>query len=276
TSQSALFLEALCAQTDALVALERLTSRSNALDTFQRAMLDNVSIDFLNVRCTKVLEFLQHPLFEVIDGGSLLAKAIRVLASPRTLLTAYQTALSNSSLGKDAQIALAWLMIQCLAAPECASEERDLAQAVCDDLQKSTHHELRARATAIERSLQQSLTTCGNGMASQAGGRHDNDFTDFKEIAILPTAEEVICAKPPHLLTALALTDVPKDTRPSTTLDNQFRLLREDMLYELREDLQKHAQVKGKGGRRKGGRGFEIEGLRLYGVSGTSGEKGRR
>ncbi|KAH7098463.1 hypothetical protein BKA62DRAFT_811225 [Auriculariales sp. MPI-PUGE-AT-0066] len=69
--------------------------------------------------------------------------------------------------------------------------------------------------------------------------------------------EEIICVKPPHLLTALALTDVSKDERPAIALDNQFRLLREDM-------------VSVKAG------GVEIEALRLHGVSGASSDTGRR
>ncbi|KAH7096945.1 P-loop containing nucleoside triphosphate hydrolase protein [Auriculariales sp. MPI-PUGE-AT-0066] len=108
-------------------------------------------------------------------------------------------------------------------------------------------------------------------LLSTKSGRHDNDFVDFKEIAILPTADEIACAKPAHLLTALALGDVPKDQRPEMVLDNQFRLLREDMIHELREALQNHAKSKEKGGKGKSPLGFEIAGLKLHGVSGSSG-----
>ncbi|KAH7098450.1 P-loop containing nucleoside triphosphate hydrolase protein [Auriculariales sp. MPI-PUGE-AT-0066] len=274
--QSALFLEALCSQADALTALERLTSGYSALDAFQRALFDNLSVDFLNNRATKVLQFLQHPAFEVVGGGSLLFKVIHAATSPRTIVNAYRAALNSSSLSIDAQLAFAWLVLQLLATPERAADDFELAQDVCSELQKSAHHEVRTRAAALNRRLLQPVETSTDTLGSQPGGRHDNDFVNFKDISILPTAEEIICVKPPHLLTALALTDVSKDERPAIALDNQFRLLREDMVYELREDLQRYAQLKGKIGQRKGRRGFEIEALRLHGVSGVSSDTGRR
>ncbi|KAL6719662.1 hypothetical protein ACLMJK_001583 [Lecanora helva] len=76
-------------------------------------------------------------------------------------------------------------------------------------------------------------------IASGPGGRHDNDFNDFREIAINPTADELISQEQPFLRAARDIDDPSnKDQRMALHLDNQFRLLREDMLIEMREELQ--------------------------------------
>jgi hypothetical protein len=91
------------------------------------------------------------------------------------------------------------------------------------------------------------------------GGRHDNDFADFRKISILPTADEVTSPEAPflrrcdptHTLSEPALA-------VSQCLDDQFRLLREDMLYEIKDELQIAF------GKKKGHhRGVVIEGFTL-------------
>ena len=64
---------------------------------------------------------------------------------------------------------------------------------------------------------------------SVPGGRHDNDFSDYRSIEILPTAPEFASLAEPHLpLFSSATSD-------AAVLDRQFRLLREDMLGPARE-----------------------------------------
>lgn len=77
---------------------------------------------------------------------------------------------------------------------------------------------------------------CQHGITP--GGRHDNDFEDFRQIAIFPTADEFLSTDKPFYRRADAISDAELDNRAAMHLDNQFRLLREDMLAELREDLQ--------------------------------------
>lgn len=67
--------------------------------------------------------------------------------------------------------------------------------------------------------------------AQLPGGRHDNDFADFRSIKTLPTIDEFLCPADPYL---------PKSsTDPMTAaqlLDRQFRLLREDILGPAKEE----------------------------------------
>lgn len=102
------------------------------------------------------------------------------------------------------------------------------------------------------------------------GGQHDNDFPDFKKIAILPTADEISSKEPPFLRSSSALEDPETEkNRMAIYLDNQFRLLREDMISEIREELQ--IILGEKKGRHKG---LAITGLHVLGVH--SGDLGRR
>ncbi|KAK5072925.1 hypothetical protein LTR64_000665 [Lithohypha guttulata] len=87
------------------------------------------------------------------------------------------------------------------------------------------------------------------------GGRHDNDFEDFRRIAIVPTVDELFSSEHPFLRFAAEIDGLGDDEKLATHLDNQFRLLREDMLRDLREELT------GKTKRR----GQRIDGLQVLG-----------
>jgi ribosomal protein L40E len=66
------------------------------------------------------------------------------------------------------------------------------------------------------------------------GDRHDNDFADFRSIAIIPTAAEVICKETPYL----PMADDVLSGGQANMLDRFFRLLRHDFVAPLREELQ--------------------------------------
>ena len=68
------------------------------------------------------------------------------------------------------------------------------------------------------------------------GGRHNNDFLNYRDIAIVPTSEEIACITRPYL--PLASKENRFNGISSNTayfLDSQFRLLREDFLSPLRQ-----------------------------------------
>ena len=62
--------------------------------------------------------------------------------------------------------------------------------------------------------------------------RHNNDFTDIRDIRIAPTHEELLCPSPPYLPVFLptAPHHLPENSM-QRHLDIQFRLLREEMMY---------------------------------------------
>jgi len=76
-----------------------------------------------------------------------------------------------------------------------------------------------------------SLAGVRDQQADVPGGRNDNDFSDYRSIAIIPTIDEFLCPADPYL---------PKASSDPMTaaqlLDRQFRLLREDLLGPAKED----------------------------------------
>ncbi len=72
------------------------------------------------------------------------------------------------------------------------------------------------------------------GAESNEGPRHDNDHADFRAIAVMPTAAELLALREPFVPpNCAAYTDTVDQY-----LDMQFRLLREDLLNPLRSGLQ--------------------------------------
>lgn len=73
------------------------------------------------------------------------------------------------------------------------------------------------------------------------GGRHDNDPVDFRRIRLFPTQYELSSKEIPYYSTAKTLSEMPSEARVAHHLDNQFRLLREDLLTSLSKHSILHA-----------------------------------
>src|SRR6266478_10043244 len=117
---------------------------------------------------------------------------------------------------------------------------RDIAREkdYIDRFLQSPSPETRNYADQMKHILETGKVTIVSDTGSLPGGRHDNDFLDFREVAVMPTVDEMLSAKQPFLRTTYFLDDPNTvDDRISIYLDNQFRLLREDMLSEMREEL---------------------------------------
>ncbi|KAH8646473.1 P-loop containing nucleoside triphosphate hydrolase protein [Tricladium varicosporioides] len=99
-------------------------------------------------------------------------------------------------------------------------------------------HETRAYGYRIEKLLQVKSSPNPGKISFGPGGRHDNDFADFRQICIYPTTDEFLCNEQPYYLRSKEVEEIPETERAMAHLDNQFRLLREDMLGELRNGLQ--------------------------------------
>ena len=70
----------------------------------------------------------------------------------------------------------------------------------------------------------------------QPGGRHDNDFADYRSIRTMPTQEQISCDIEPFLPHA------PTEGQATTDaelLDRTFRLYHENVLGPMRETLQR-------------------------------------
>lgn len=187
------------------------------------------------------------------------------VAQPPIFWNALVQCVREDKLGLHAQECFGWLLSELL----CLDEEKRTAyvdtardRAILRVFSESQSFEVRRVGERVRHILDTIDTVSYPEAQYGAGGRHDNDFADFRQVSILPTADELTSEEPPFLRVADAVDDVDqKSQRQAAHVDNQFRLLRDDMLTEMREEL--HILLGKKSGRRKG---FIFEGFKVVGI----------
>ncbi|KAF8321989.1 P-loop containing nucleoside triphosphate hydrolase protein [Cantharellus anzutake] len=236
-----LFLEAMYSQSDAVSCVERLCSRDQTgLRALQAALFSEATPDFFNDPVSKLCLFLSSPALSNIHGGSYLGRVIRHVLSPTVFWNAILSTFKQGRLNADGEVTVGWFLVQVLTVPPPELGDCAYYHAATDDaavinrLLKSKSPEARAHGHKIKH-----LRATPDADEDEAGGRHDNDLANFRKIAILPTPDELESVQPPFLRPATYLNN-DQDTKvhPQTHFDNQFRLLREDMLSEIREETQ--------------------------------------
>ncbi|EKM56223.1 uncharacterized protein PHACADRAFT_209697 [Phanerochaete carnosa HHB-10118-sp] len=270
---ASLFLEAIYAQPEPVACIDKLISSKAGLASIQSAVFTDLSAAFLNSHPTNLILYIRAPALKDIGGGQYIEQVIKKLVDPPIFWRAFTQAFLAGQLQEDGQQAFGWLMLQLvsLSAAEAApyrelAQEENIAQRLID----STNVNIRS----LGHKLKHIVDTVGSLAADtdfSPGGRHDNDHVDFRNISVLPTADEIMSKEPAFMRTAAEVDSTTSDQRFATHLDNQFRLYREDMLHELREELQIAL------GQRKGRhRGLVIDGLQLVDMYGVAGQgKGR-
>lgn len=259
-----LFLEAICCQDDPALCIERLISSQQGLSTIQYCFQVDPSISFLNGLASQFLQYIQDSGLRTICNGSFLQRVVLSINKSRVCLDSFVDAYENRKLDPIAEQSFAWMLLQLISLPlDQAREYLALFQTrpLLSALLGSSQLEVRLISQKIKHILE-TLTNPGSHVQNGPGGRHDNDFADFREISILPTLDELESKESPFLRRLTEIESCPAEHRLAMHLDNQFRLLREDILRNLREDLQIATNLK-KGHRKP----FTIHDLRLSGVN---------
>ena len=260
-----LFIESLCAQPDPPTCIEKVISSPHGLSSVQACMRMNAAPSFQNGPATNLIRYIQCPALKIILGGDYLHRVLRHIVEPPIFWNAFLLSFRNGFLDVDAQQCFGWLLHELICLPpEQTITYRILAQdsSIQRLLLDSSSFEVRTLGQRIKHVLSTFNSPGGEDTDFGPGGRHDNDFVDFREVAILPTADEILSEQEPFLRLAETIDD-PENTenRLVTHLDNQFRLLRDDMLAELRDELQIiFGKKKGKH------RGLMIDGLTVLDV----------
>ncbi|KAJ6515608.1 P-loop containing nucleoside triphosphate hydrolase protein [Mycena sanguinolenta] len=256
------FLEALRNQPDHAACVNKIVGSPAGLGSIQAAMRFDLSDNFLNGHATDTLSYLQFPDLETIGGGSLLMQIIKVIVDPPIFWDAFTNAFKSGRLMECATQSFAWLLLHLCRLPGSDADpyiELASTTAVLNALTESPHADTRSLGYKIKNIVETCKTVASGDIDNQPGGRHDNDFADFRKISILPTADEVASLEAPFLRRYdSAQTPVEPAEAVSQCLDDQFRLLREDMLYEMKEELQ--IAFKQKKGHH---RGLVVEGFTL-------------
>ena len=249
-------------QPDAVDCVDKLNKSKEGLRAIQNVMRMDISPAFMNGSGTKVLTYFQPQGLKELDGGRYLQQIVTKIANPPIFWDAFVLAFKGGKLQEPATLCFAWLLLQLVSLPgDEADQYRPVAQdtTIIDSLIASSNNDIRTLAHKIRHIV--STHNVGAPVTGDygPGGRHDNDFDDFRKIVILPTADEITSKEQPFYRISEELDDPATiDTRSGTYLDNHFRLLREDMVYDMREELE-IAQGKKKGHRM----GLVVDGLKL-------------
>ncbi|UPX21074.1 uncharacterized protein EKO05_0011278 [Ascochyta rabiei] len=242
------FLEALCAQEDVSKCVEVLISAPAALGLIARAFRFSNSSTFINGHATSVLLRLSDPSLKQLYGGQFLHRIIEAVVNPPSFWNTLVESHYARLLTPAASHAFAWLLLGILIShTEQVQDVRDVAERVTSDgsLISSESLEVRNLGQKIKHVLESTSSESVDG----PGGRHDNDHADFRKIQILPTPDEFASSDTPFYRCADAVSSTSTGERGLVHVDNQFRLLREDLLGELRNDFQ--IATNQKKGRRK-------------------------
>ena len=236
-----LFLEAVCDQKDHQSCVEKLVASSQALRALQSGLRFDLSASFINQYTAPFIKYLSEPAVKQVCNGQFLRQFLLIIVEPPTLWNALIALYKERLLAQDSVHAFAWLLLELISLPP--SSEVDVlqdAQGIATEgfLLESLTHEIRTLGYKIQHVLSTRASAASVDLECAPGGRHDNDCTDFRKIAIYPTADEFLSTEKPFYRPADAITEAQPEYRVAMHLDNQFRLLREDMLAELRDGLQ--------------------------------------
>lgn len=261
------FLEAIYSHPKPTDSIANLVAKKAGVDAFKAAIRYDLSPKFMNTHASSTIRYLQDPDLKAINNGDFLDGILMYLVDPPIFWMELRKVFLRRELDDEAVYSFGWLLHRlCTMASDQATsfrEESDIAE-ILNILLSSPIQKTKSIGAKIKEALSTSLPIMqGNITASSGpGGRHNNDFADFRKISILPTGEEMASTDAPFLRPASVLEDPETmSTRVAIHLDNQFRLLREDMIHEMREELQ--IAFGTKKGRH---RGTQIQGLRLMGM----------
>jgi hypothetical protein len=263
--KGALFVEAICNQPDPVASVQSLISSTAGIASLRLALNADLTIQALNRGPTALLQYLQEPALKVVGGGQFLQKLVTLIVNPPIFWNAFLAAQLAGRLSTEATRCFAWLLLQLVLLPAdkatCTYRELTGDVSLLYGLLTSFDSETRVYAQKIKHTLEITSRPEQAFGDIRPGGRHDNDHEDIKNITILPTPDEIKCTEDPFLRRAADVEGTDGPRHLPIHIDNQFRLLREDMLRDLREELPVALGLKK--GRRHG---LVVRNLRLAGV----------
>ena len=236
-----LFVEAILDQNNHSACVERIIASPEARSAIHNGLRFDISPAFINHTTAPFIQYLSHPTVKHLCNGQFLQELLLIIVEPRTVWSAFMGAFEARELNERSLHAFAWMLCELLSLPPSSQVEfTDDAKKVIKDgsLVNSSSPDIRTLAYNIEHILRVRSSPVLVDPDFSPGGRHDNDFAEFRKIAIYPTADEFMSTRRPFYRRAEEISSLPAEMRIAAHLDNQFRLLREDMISELRDDIQ--------------------------------------
>ncbi|POS78720.1 stage V sporulation protein K [Diaporthe helianthi] len=237
-----LFFEAVQIQPALSSCIEAIVASKHGIEALQLAARIDLSVSFMCTHTLPFLAYLQDDQLKMLAGGQILQRALVAFAKPPTFWNGLVAAAQSGALDEDALRVFAWFCLELLSLPEAADIDvvADVSS-IADSKRfiEASSPETRKIGYKIQHLLQlrtsrTSTSTDGYG----PGGRHDNDFVDFRKVAVYPTTDEFLSTERPFFRRAREVFEVEMAERAAVHLDNTYRLTREDLLGELRNDWQ--------------------------------------
>jgi hypothetical protein len=241
-----LYIESICAQEDKQFCVEKLATSSQGLNALKNAVRLHSTDEFINGAAKDLILYLDDPAVELLCAGQLRKQLLAAIVDPPTFWNELVAAAKSKRLQGRAELAFTWLLLQIICWVDSPVDVDVTAQEIVDAelFSNSPDDATRKLSQRIDHALR---AKHGNlpVLASGPGGRHDNDKVDYRQISIFPTNEELACKETPYYRRADSLGELPMDSRVHAHFDNQFRLLREDFLAELRDEIDAARQTPG-------------------------------
>lgn len=276
---ASLFLQAIRDQDNKALCVQKIQASDHGRAAFQAALSSSIELCFLHESITPTLRYLAALELKTLCGGAVLQQLLKLFTGAELVWNAYIAAFKAGQLAGDGDCndeeAFSWLLLELLSLPtEEANTFIPLAQdsGIKKVLLESRKQGVRLRAHRIGHIVENLIAGHDHYHSNQQsgssgpGGRHNNDFTEINKISVLPTTDE-LAAKDPYLPLAQETKTLAK--RPDGLafyLHAQFRLLREDMMRDLREEIYV-ALNKDKKGDCHVRKGISIEHLSMVGVN---------
>ncbi|KAI7570379.1 P-loop containing nucleoside triphosphate hydrolase protein [Hortaea werneckii] len=245
-NEAVLFIESVCAQEDKRLCIEKLASSSHGLGNLRTSMRMQLVDEFINGAATNLILYLDDPAVELLCAGGLRKKVLVTMLDPPTFWNDFVAAAMTKRLRGKAEYAFSWVLLLLLCWTDSPLEVDGIAQKMVDanPFLESADDATKKLVNRIEHALAAKHANLP-AIASGPGGRHDNDKVDYRQISLFPTQQELACKEKPYYRRADDLKNIPMASRVHAHLDNQFRLLREDFLAELREEVNVASKVSG-------------------------------
>lgn len=242
TNDAKLFFEAVRAQPLPRSSAEALVASPHGLEALQVAVRVDLSPTFIQTQTLPFINYFVDDELKLLADGQILQQVLVAIAQPPTLWSVIVGIAVSSTLNEQGLRTTSWLCYELISLPRSAdvnvltdvvavAQNRRFLDSSCPDTRRLGYK--------IDHILQlHNSPSRSSGHAYGPGGRHDNDFEDFRQISIYPTTDEFLSVERPFYLQAKEVFETDLSRRSATYLDNMFRLTREDFLGELRSDWQ--------------------------------------
>lgn len=237
-----LFFEAARAQAAPSSCIEAIVASRHGIEAMRLAARVDLSLSFMQTQTLQFLAYLIDDQLSVLADGQILQRTLVVFAKPPAFWNELFIAARCGTLDEEAFRVFSWFCSELLSLPE--TEEVDVLADITTMAQggkftEATCPETRKIGYKIQRRLQ--LRASPNSKSNDGyapGGRHDNDFEDFRKIAVYPTTDEFLSTERPFYRKAKEVFETDLSERLAVHFDNIYRLTREDLVGELRSDWQ--------------------------------------